>query len=102
MSLHVVFAPEAEGQLDELYRYIADRATAQIADRYVTQVIDYCEGLGIYPTRGSARDDIRPGLRATSYKKRTVIAFAVLEDRLLIVGIFHGGQDYATALGLDD
>lgn len=54
MSLHAVFAPEAEGQLDELYRYIADRATAQIADRYVTQVIDYCEGLGIYPTRGSA------------------------------------------------
>lgn len=78
--MRVVFAPEAEDQLDELYRYIARQATAEIAARYVDHVIDYCEGLAVYPLRGTAREDIRPGLRATSYKKRTVIAFAVRDD----------------------
>jgi toxin ParE1/3/4 len=102
VSLRVVFAPEAEAQLGELYDYIAGRATPEVAGRYVEGVIDYCEGLAVFPTRGSARDDIRPGLRTTSYRKRTVIAFAVSGDRLMIVGLFHGGPDYESALGLED
>jgi plasmid stabilization system protein ParE len=46
------------------------------------------------------RDDIRPGLRITNYRKRTVIAFAVDTDaeRVEILGIFHGGQDYEAGL----
>lgn len=100
MTYRVVFAPEAEDQLDELYRYIAGQATAEIADRYVGRVIDYCEGLAEYPIRGTARDDIRPGVRTTSYKKRTVIAFAVRENLVLILGIFHGGRDYESILAL--
>lgn len=54
MTSRVVFAPEVEDQLDELYGYIAGRATAQIAERYVGQVIEYCEGLATYPTRGDS------------------------------------------------
>lgn len=102
MSLRVVFAPEAETQIGELYDYIASRATAEVAGRYVDELIDSCEGLAVFPTRGSARDDIRPGLRTTSYRKRTVIAFAVSGERLMVVGVFHGGRDYESALGLDD
>ena len=48
--------------------------------------------------RGAKRDDIRPGLRITNYKGRTVIAFAVAPRRVSIVGVFYSGQDYATAL----
>jgi plasmid stabilization system protein ParE len=46
------------------------------------------------------RDDIRPGLRITHYRKRTVIAFAVdtHAQQVSILGVFHGGQDYETAL----
>lgn len=102
MNYRVIFAPEAEGQLDELYRYIAGQATASIAEQYVDRVIDYCEGLATHPIRGTARDDIRPGLRTTSYRRRTVIAFAVKEDLVMIVGIFHGGRNYESALGLED
>lgn len=100
MTYRVIFAPEAEDQLDEMYRYIADAATAEIADRYIGQVIDYCEGLAVYPIRGSSRDDIRPGLRTTSFKKRTVIAFAVADDVVSVLGIFHSGRDYESALML--
>jgi plasmid stabilization system protein ParE len=54
--------------------------------------------LETFPLRGAQRDDIRPGLRITNYKGRTVIAFAVDDRQVSIIGVFYGGQDYETAL----
>lgn len=45
MKYHVVFAPEAEEQLADLYRYIAGAASPVIAERYVNAIIGYCETL---------------------------------------------------------
>ncbi len=58
----------------------------------------YCESLRTFPRRGLSRDDIRPGLRITNYRKRVVVAFDVEADRINIIGIFYGGQYYETAL----
>lgn len=102
MTHRLVFAPEAEDHLNDLYRYIADAATPDIAADYVDKIVTYCEGLAEFPHRGLARDDIRPGLRTTSYKKRTVVAFAVLDDVVAIIGIFHGGRDYEASLRATD
>ncbi|MCF7977706.1 MAG: type II toxin-antitoxin system RelE/ParE family toxin [Chromatiaceae bacterium] len=98
MSHRVVFSTEAEDQLVALYRYIADAASPEIAARYTEAIVSYCEGLRTFPHRGTQRDDIRPGLRVTNYKKRAVIAFAVDNDIIAILGVFYGGQDYETAL----
>ncbi|MBK5938301.1 type II toxin-antitoxin system RelE/ParE family toxin [Halochromatium roseum] len=98
MSHRVVFSPEAEDQLVALYRYIADAASPEIAARYTEAIVSYCEGLRTFPHRGTQRDDIRPGLRVTNYKKRAVIAFAVDDDIISILGVFYGGQDYEAAL----
>lgn len=98
MTHRVVFTPEAEDQLNDLYRYIVEAATPDTASGYVDAVITYCEGLAEFPHRGLARDDIRHGLRTTSYRKRTVVAFAVLDDVVAIIGIFHGGRDYEAIL----
>ena len=38
MSHRVVFSPEAEDQLAELYRYIATAASPGIAERYVNAI----------------------------------------------------------------
>jgi toxin ParE1/3/4 len=38
----VVFTPEAEEQLAELYRYIEENATADVALNYTTAVVEYC------------------------------------------------------------
>jgi toxin ParE1/3/4 len=48
------------------------------------------------------REDIRPGLRTVSYKKRVVIAFTANAEQVSIIGIFYGGQDYASHLMDDD
>ena len=101
----VIFTPEAEEQLVALYLYIADAAASPtIAERYTTAIITHCEELQFVPNRGTKRDDIRPGLRITNYRHRTVIAFAVDDDALkvCIIGIYYGGQDFEALLRTDE
>jgi plasmid stabilization system protein ParE len=98
MNYGIVFSPEASEQLAGLYRYIAEAASPDTAARYTDAIVSYCESLTTYPHRGTQRDDVRPGLRITHYKKRTVIAFDVAEGLVSIIGIFYGGQDYETIL----
>lgn len=97
----VIFTPEAREQLVTLYRYIASVASPEIAERYTSSIVTYCENLRDLPHRGTSRDDIRQGLRITNYKKRAVIAFAMDTDLISIIGVFYGGQDYETALQSD-
>ena len=101
MRYTVVFTPEAQEQLAALYRYIAVAASPTISERYVSAVIAYCEGLQTFPQRGTRRDDIRPRLRITNYKKRVVIAFNVDAEQVSVIGVFYGGQDYETVFQSD-
>jgi plasmid stabilization system protein ParE len=102
MTYRVVFAPEAVAQMETLFRYIAQAAGADVASRYTNAIVTYCEGLHTFPLRGSRRDDIRPGLRITNYKKRAVIAFTVEGDVVSVIGVYYGGQDYESVLQWDD
>jgi len=96
MRYEVFFSPLAESQLARLRMYIATRATPEIADNYVEAVISCAEDLDMFPHRGILRDDLRPGLRVISYRKRTSIAFSVDDGkhRVIVLGVAHGGQDY--------
>ena len=69
MPYAVVFTPEAEAQLVDLYVSIATEASPEIGARFTDGIVTYCEGLSTFPARGSRRDDIRPRLRITSYRK---------------------------------
>jgi plasmid stabilization system protein ParE len=94
----VVFTPEAAGQLDSLYGYVAEAASPEVALRYTNAIVSYCESLSTFPERGTRRDDIRPGLRVTNYKKSAVIAFHVDAKLVSIIGIYYGGQDFESDL----
>lgn len=52
-----------------------------------------------FPERGIRRNDIRPDLRMTYYRKRVAVAFVVQDEQVSIMGIFYGGQDYQARLG---
>jgi toxin ParE1/3/4 len=98
MHYTLVFTPEAEEQLVALYRHIATASSPAIAQRYTEAILGCCEGLRVFPLRGVAREDIRPGLRLTHHKGRCVIAFSVQADVVAVIGIFYGGQDHETSL----
>lgn len=104
MTYTVRFAAEAADQLEALYRYISSAASPTVAADYVDAIVDHCPGLAAFPHRGTMRDDIRPGLRTASYRKRMVIATYVDDEarELTILGVFYGGQDYVTILSRSD
>lgn len=104
MTYAVWFAPEAADQLEALYRYLASAASPAVAAGYVDAIVAHCEGLAVFPHRGTMRDDIRPGLRTSSYQKRVVIATFVDDEaqRVTILGVFYGGQDYDAILSGSD
>jgi plasmid stabilization system protein ParE len=99
----VVFSDRATDQLEALYDHIAHAASPTVAERYTKAVVACCEGLKLFPHRCAPRDDIRPGLRLTHHKGRTVIAFAVDDGTMTVgvLGIYYGGQDYESDLALD-
>lgn len=97
----VVYAPEADRQLSDLFTYIADASGNDFnAWQFVEAITRFCDGFERFPHRGILRDDIRPGLRITNYEGRTVIAFIVddVAERVDILGVFYGGQDYTSHL----
>lgn len=77
---------------------ILEAASPGTAARYTEAIVTFCESLSTFPHRGTLRDDVRPGLRITHYKKRAVIAFAVDACQVAIIGVFYGGQDYESVL----
>jgi len=81
-------------------RLIAERGSRAVAGRYTSAVVTNCERLALFPLRGVPREDIRPGLRVTHHKGRTVIAYAVDADSrtVSILGVIHGGHDLEGAL----
>ena len=99
MSLNPVgFTREALAQLEELYDFIAEAGAPDSAAGFTESIVAFCEGLAEFPHRGTARDDLRPGLRTIGYRKRTVIAYAVVGKTVTIVGVFYGGRDHERLL----
>ncbi|ELI7923491.1 type II toxin-antitoxin system RelE/ParE family toxin [Yersinia enterocolitica] len=94
MDYRVTFTPEAEQQIVDLHRYITEQSSQIVADGFIDALLEYLEGFSTFPERGNKRDDIRPGLRVTHFRHRTVIAFAVDGDCVLIAGVYYGGQNY--------
>lgn len=100
MTFTVRFLPEAIEQLASLYRYVAEASSPQVAADYVDAIQAHCEGLAVFPHRGTLRDDLRPGLRITHFRKRVAIAITVddADQTVTVLGIFAGGQDYEAVL----
>lgn len=99
MTTRVHFTESAERHLLDLYEWIAGEGSPSNAQHFVTAILDFCDKLADMPGIGTARDDIRPELRTVGFRRRVVIAFGSAGDaRIVILGVFYGGQDYEARL----
>ena len=93
MTREVIFAPEAQEDILQLYDYIAADAGALRAQGYTDRIVDHCLGLVTFPERGTRRDDLRPGLRTTVFRRRVTIAFHMTETTVTIDRVLYGRRD---------
>lgn len=97
MKRRVVFSPEAQGDLLQLYDFVAGWAGNARALGYVERISAHCTGFADFPERGARRDDIRPGLRVSGFERRVAIAFTVAADAVTILRVLYGGRDLEAA-----
>jgi toxin ParE1/3/4 len=102
MTGRINYTPEAQQQLIALDDWITEKASRDVAQHFVSAILDYIDDIVVFLLAGRARDDLRPGMRTTTFKKRTLIAYEVDESSaelvVNILGVFHGGQDWEAAL----
>lgn len=89
----VVFSPEAAEDLLSLYDYIANSAGEARALAFVQTIRVYCMEFAMFPQRGTQRDDLRPGLRITGFRRRITIAFHIAPARIVIDRVLYAGRD---------
>ncbi|PWR22286.1 type II toxin-antitoxin system RelE/ParE family toxin [Zavarzinia compransoris] len=97
MTYEVRWAPAA---VQKIGRYIRTARNRAGAARFMDGLRLYCDGFAASPHRGATHDDIRPGLRSVGYRRRATILFVIDEGRkrVVILGVFTGGQDTAPAM----
>lgn len=102
MTSRITYTPEAQQQLHALDDWVTEKGSADVAQRFVAAILEHIDDILVFPRAGRARDDIRPGVRTSSFKKRTLIADEVDEFAgelvVNVLGVFHGGQDWEAAL----
>ena len=96
MTYTVVFSASAEADLIAIYDYIAERAGATIALRFVESIEAYCLGFEHTPERGTRRDSLRKGLRTVGFQRRATILFEVdnTEQQVVIHGVHYAGRSF--------
>lgn len=98
MRYAVILTPEARDQIAAIHDYIAVASTQDIARRFTDAILSHLDTLADYPMIGTARYDLRPGLRTLSHRRRVTIAFIVEDDAVVVIGFYYGGQDFETLL----
>jgi toxin ParE1/3/4 len=96
-SWSVVITPSAEADLVAIYDYIAERAGARTAHRFVNGIEAYCLAMTNTPERGTRRDDLRRGLRTVGFRRRATILFHLDRParKVVILGIYYAGRNLA-------
>ena len=97
----VVWSPEAEQDLFLIWEYGAETIGRATADRLLCEIHATSEALGAWPELGSARDDVREGLRS----RRTghhIVFYRVGGVGAEIVRVLHERRDVENVFANDD
>jgi len=92
----VLKRPAAEGDLDDIWWYIA-QDSPQNADRFLDRIEERCCVLAEFPNIGTSRDDLRPGLRSHPVGKYLIFYFP-LDDGIDIARVLRGSRDVESLL----
>ncbi len=92
-AYRIVWRPKARADLFALYDWIAGQADGDVAYAYANKIEAHVAKLANYPNRGTPRDDLVAGMLTIAYRRRTVIAYRVLESEVEILRIIHAGKD---------
>lgn len=102
MRVAVRFSEQAVRDLQEIFDYLRPVAGERIAGEHVAKLYAHCLSFETFPERGTRRDDLRPGLRFTGYRRQATIAFAVTDETVTILRVFSRGRNAEALIAEDE
>ena len=94
----LVWAPESEQDLLEIWHYLAEAVGTDTADRQLRRIDEACRSLRQAPFRGRPRDELRPGLRSI-LTEPYVVFYRVATAAVEIVRVLHQRRDIGAIFG---
>ena len=88
----VLWSPQAETDLADIWSYYREVAGPEIADSRVRAIGKTCMMLEEHPLLGRARDEIRLGLRSVLVSPH-IVFYRVTDDTAQIIRILDGRRD---------
>jgi toxin ParE1/3/4 len=92
----IIWSPAATDDLREIWRYFADVASRDIADRLLRDIFRASERVRRRPLASRSRDEIIPGLR--SILVHPYVIFYRVQDGVEIVRVLHQRRNFAAIL----
>ncbi|MBL8703758.1 MAG: type II toxin-antitoxin system RelE/ParE family toxin [Rhodospirillales bacterium] len=93
----VVFAPLAEADLEEIWRFSVDQWGEKQADAYISTIVAAAGSIAEHPQRGVACDHIRAGYRKASAGAH-VLLYRVVAAQIEIIRVLHRRMDWESRL----
>lgn len=83
---------EADSDLQEIYDYTVRKFGAGQAVKYLQELEELLYTLCSHPKAGRERNEIRKGLRSSSYVSH-VVFYRIVENRIRVVRVLHASRD---------
>lgn len=93
----IVVLEAARDDLEAIDIRLTDVASEAVAARFVDRIFARLGSLSHASERGTIRPEV-PGLRVIGLLRNVSVAFIVTDDKVVVHRIFHGGQDWQSAL----
>lgn len=99
MSYRLRYDERVQAQFESIRVWFDAERGPGVGAEVITDLAQHCRRLREFPNRGTPRDDIRPGLRTISHRRRFTIGYVVEGDTITIVGVSGRGQSLDALTG---
>jgi plasmid stabilization system protein ParE len=87
-----IFSPQASFDLFEIWLYLAQTASSDVADRIEAEFTEVCDRIAKHPMSGHTRPDVRRPVRFWNVRQYLVIYWPDTAP-IEILRLAHGAQD---------
>ncbi len=94
-------APRALADLDDIWRFSAERWSIEQADRTIDELARMFETIAAMPTLARERGEFKPPVRIHVHEGHLIV-YTVAEDAVQILRLLGGRQDWVSILKAAD
>ena len=94
-------APQAIADLDDIWRFSAERWSIEQADRYIDDLTRIFETIAAMPTLARERSEFKPPVRIHVHESHLIV-YTIAEEHVTILRLLGGRQDWVSILKAAD